>query len=56
MVNKEYNNPSGVYKVQTFRTTQVKGDIVIFLYVDHHDFVYGKAAEIIMKWEREIDD
>jgi mRNA-degrading endonuclease RelE of RelBE toxin-antitoxin system len=32
----------------------VKGDIITFLYVDHHDFVYGKAAEIMKKWESEI--
>ncbi len=34
----------------------VKGDITTFLYVDHHDFVYEKAAEIMEKWEREIED
>jgi len=32
----------------------VKGDIITFLYVDHHDFVYDKAAEIMKKWENEI--
>ena len=32
----------------------VRGDIITFLYVDHHDFVYGKAAEIMKKWESEI--
>ena len=32
----------------------VKNDIITFLYVDHHDFVYGKAAEIMKKWESEI--
>ncbi len=32
----------------------VKDDIITFLYVDHHDFVYGKAAEIMKKWESEI--
>lgn len=32
----------------------VKGDIITFLCVGHHDFVYGKATEIIKKWENEI--
>jgi mRNA-degrading endonuclease RelE of RelBE toxin-antitoxin system len=32
----------------------VKGDIITFLYVDHHDFVYDKAAEIMKKWENKI--
>jgi addiction module RelE/StbE family toxin len=35
-----------VYKIQ--------GDKIIFLYVDHHNFVYGKAAEILERIEREI--
>lgn len=34
----------------------VKGDIITFLYVDHHDFVYEKAVEILEKWEKEIED
>lgn len=34
----------------------VKGNIITFLYVEHHDFVYEKAAEIMEKWEREIED
>ena len=33
---------------------RIKGDRVQFLYVDHHDFVYDKAAEIMKKWENEI--
>ncbi len=32
----------------------IKGDIITFLYVDHHDFVYQKAPEILKKWEREL--
>ena len=32
----------------------VKGNIITFLCVGHHDFVYGKAAEIMKKWEDEI--
>lgn len=32
----------------------IKCDIITFLYEDHHDFVYGKAAEIMKKWESEI--
>jgi mRNA-degrading endonuclease RelE of RelBE toxin-antitoxin system len=31
-----------------------KSDIITFLYVGHHDFVYENAAEIVKKWEREI--
>ena len=31
-----------------------KGDKITFLYLDHHDFVYGKAAEIMKKWEKEV--
>ena len=34
----------------------VKGDIITFLYVDHHDFVYQKASEIMARWEMEIGD
>jgi addiction module RelE/StbE family toxin len=34
----------------------VKGDIVTFLCVGHHNFVYQKAAEIMQRWEREIDE
>ena len=34
----------------------VKGNIITFLYVDHHDFVYEKAVKIMEKWEREIED
>jgi len=34
----------------------VKGDTITFLYVDHHDFVYQKAAEIMQRWEGEMDD
>jgi addiction module RelE/StbE family toxin len=29
----------------------VEGDIITFLYVGHHDFVYGKASEIIKKYK-----
>ena len=32
----------------------VRGGKITFLYVDHHDFAYQKAAEIIQKWEAEI--
>ncbi len=32
----------------------VKDDIITFLYVDHHNFVYQKAAEIMKKWEIEL--
>lgn len=31
-----------------------KGDKITFLCLDHHDFVYGKAAEIMRKWEKEV--
>ena len=34
----------------------VKGDTITFLYVDHHNFVYQKAAEIMQRWEGEMDD
>ena len=34
----------------------VKGDMITFLYVDHHDFVYQKASEIMARWEMEIGD
>ena len=34
----------------------LKGNIITFLYVDHHNFVYEKSAEIIKKWETEIED
>ena len=34
----------------------VKGDTITFLYVDHHNFVYQKAAEIMQRWDREIED
>jgi UDP-N-acetylmuramyl pentapeptide phosphotransferase/UDP-N-acetylglucosamine-1-phosphate transferase len=33
-----------------------KGDTITFLYVDHHNFVYQKASEIMQRWEREIED
>lgn len=32
---------------------RIKGDKVQFLYVDHHDFVYEKSAEILKRIERE---
>ena len=32
---------------------RIKGDRIQFLYVDHHNFVYGKASEILEKIERE---
>jgi len=32
----------------------LKDNIITFLYVDHHDFVYEKAAGIIKKWEKEL--
>ena len=31
-----------------------KGDKITFLYLDHHDFVYGKAADIMKKWEKKL--
>jgi mRNA-degrading endonuclease RelE of RelBE toxin-antitoxin system len=31
---------------------RIKGDRIQFLYVDHHDFVYQKAAAILEKMER----
>ena len=34
----------------------VKNDIITFLCVDHHDFVYDRAVMILGKWEKEIDD
>lgn len=34
----------------------VKNDMITFLCVDHHDFVYEKAVEILEKWEKEIED
>ena len=34
----------------------VKNDIITFLCVDHHDFVYEKAVKILEKWKREIED
>jgi mRNA-degrading endonuclease RelE of RelBE toxin-antitoxin system len=34
----------------------LKDDIITFLYIDHHDFVYEKAVKIMAKWEREIED
>src|SRR5512136_2754225 len=32
---------------------RIKGDRIQFLYVDHHNFVYSKAGEILEKIERE---
>lgn len=32
---------------------RVLGDKLTFLYVDHHNFVYGKAAEILERIERQ---
>ena len=32
---------------------RIWGDRIQFLYMDHHDFVYKKAAEILEKIERE---
>ncbi len=32
---------------------RIKGDRVQFLYVDHHDSVYPRAAEILEKIERD---
>ncbi len=32
---------------------RIKGDRIQFLYVDHHNFVYQRAAEILEKIERE---
>jgi mRNA-degrading endonuclease RelE of RelBE toxin-antitoxin system len=34
---------------------RIKGDKIQFLYVDHHDFVYEKSAEILKRIEREED-
>lgn len=34
----------------------VKNDIITFLCVGHHDFVYDRAVKILEKWEKEIDD
>jgi addiction module RelE/StbE family toxin len=34
----------------------LEGDKITFLYVDHHNFVYVKAAEILRRWERKLDD
>jgi plasmid stabilization system protein ParE len=34
----------------------VRGGKITFLYVDHHNFVYQRAAEIIQKWENEVED
>ena len=31
----------------------IKGDRIQFLYVDHHNFIFQRAAEIIEKIERE---
>jgi len=63
------DNPSiGIPKVHQLRHARgshvdpyvivyaVKGDIITFLYVDHHDFVYQKASEIMARWEMEIGD
>ena len=32
---------------------RIKGNWVQFLYVDHHNFVYSRAAEILEKIEKE---
>jgi hypothetical protein len=32
---------------------RIRGDRVQFLYVDHHNFVYEKATEILEKIEQE---
>jgi len=32
---------------------RIKGDRIQFLYVDHHNFIYQKAAHILEKIERE---
>jgi mRNA-degrading endonuclease RelE of RelBE toxin-antitoxin system len=32
---------------------RIKGDRIQFLYVDHHNFAYNKAVEILEKIERE---
>ncbi len=32
---------------------RIKGNRIQFLYVEHHDFVYQKAAEILERLERE---
>jgi addiction module RelE/StbE family toxin len=32
----------------------VRGDTITFVYVDHHDYVYQKATEILKKWELEF--
>ncbi len=34
---------------------RIKGDKIQFLYVDHHNFVYEKSAEIIEMIEKEED-
>ncbi|MDD1761554.1 MAG: type II toxin-antitoxin system RelE/ParE family toxin [Methanothrix sp.] len=34
----------------------VKNDIITFLCVDHHDFVYDRAVKILGKWQKEIED
>jgi len=33
-----------------------KDNIITFLCVDHHNFVYEKSAEILKRWEIEIED
>ena len=32
---------------------RIKGDKIQFLYVDHHDFVYEKSAEILERIEKD---
>lgn len=32
----------------------VRDYTITFLYIDHHDFVYERAAEIMKRWEKEI--
>jgi hypothetical protein len=47
---------SGVYRNPHVIVYILKANIITFLYVDHHNFVYEKSAEIIKKWETEIED
>lgn len=34
----------------------LNNNLITFLYIDHHNFIYEKAAAILKKWEIEIKD
>lgn len=52
MVDKEYNNQAGVYKVQTFGTTQIHQTVEKFKYKDANKALHqmGNSTALYCLW------